>query len=374
MRGVEMTNPQTLNKNQGLKQEKLARTFLPEILAPGTGLSPPTNRSVMPFNNVHTIEDVMKGRPYRVPGGGGSWSDLWGEDTWKSYREEGDDYKRQERDLSILQNMAKLEGNNEDVWKVRVPGGTRTFPNFSQMQRFRRRMLEKNQPIIWVTRVKKAASTRYAQAINAFDMASLMQATFAIDSTNVGDGVKEVGTCFCVSPGRFVTCAHAIKKFDQNNPPGLDFFESASIIRTYIKKGNNRYKAKLMAINANADIAILQCDIDCPVIQLEFDPKVGDEIMTIGTPFGYEGEASFGYVGSLERSFFARPEAPTYMFVDIDVHSGNSGGPIIDKQSGKAVGMIVSIIGNDGGPGLNAGLPAKYIEQYCKASGVELGV
>ena len=369
-----MANSQAPKQTKSERQEKSARTFLPEILAPGTGLSPLTDRSVMPFNNVHTIQDVMKGRPYKVPGGGGQWSDLWGEDTWKSYRDEGNNYKRQERDLSILQNMARMDSDNDDVWKVRVPGGTRTFPSFAQMQRFRRKMQEKNQPVIWMTRVKRMASTRYSQIINTFDMPSLMQATFAVDSINKADGVREIGTCFCISPGYFITCAHAVKKFDQNNPPGLDFFESASIIRIYIKQGNQKLEANLVAIDANADIAILQCDVNCPVIQLEINPQVGDEIMTIGTPFGYEGEASFGYVGSLERSFFERPEAPTYMFVDIDVHAGNSGGPIVDKQSGKAVGMVVAIVGNDGGPGLSAGLPAKHIEQYCESNGVKLGV
>ena len=38
------------------------------------GLSPATERSVMPFNNVHTIQDVLSGKPYKMPGAGGSWS------------------------------------------------------------------------------------------------------------------------------------------------------------------------------------------------------------------------------------------------------------------------------------------------------------
>ncbi len=67
---------------------------MPEILAPGTGLSTPTQRSVVPTNNVHTIQDVMDGRKYELPGGGGDWSE--GEDLFHSYKEEGDLYKRKD--------------------------------------------------------------------------------------------------------------------------------------------------------------------------------------------------------------------------------------------------------------------------------------
>ena len=34
------------------KLSKEARTFMPEILAPGTGLSPLTNKSIIPTNNI----------------------------------------------------------------------------------------------------------------------------------------------------------------------------------------------------------------------------------------------------------------------------------------------------------------------------------
>ena len=64
------------------KLDKKARTFMPEILFPGSGLSTPTNKSVVPTNNVTTIQDVLDGRKYTIPGGGGDWSP--GEDVSKS--------------------------------------------------------------------------------------------------------------------------------------------------------------------------------------------------------------------------------------------------------------------------------------------------
>lgn len=358
-------------KKDNRKQKKSARTFLPEILAPGTGLTNPSQRSVMPFNNVHTIQDVLNGRKYKVPGGGGDWSDLWGEDTWKSYKPEGDDYKRRARDLEILRNLGREQQYNEDVWKVRVPGGTKKFSTFYQAQKYKKRMEDKGVQVIWMTRVKQASSKIAQTSPNGLD--SILNATFAVESIDTMEGVREIGTCFCISSSYFVTCAHVIKKFDQFNPPDLDFLQQAAKVKINLKRNNQQYSATLIAIDANADIAILQSDINCPVVQLKQNKQVGDEIMTVGTPFGFEGEASFGHVGSLDRDFFERENAPHFIFIDVDVHSGNSGGPIIDKQTWSSIGMVVAIVGKESDKGLSAGLPAKYIEQYCNQLNIPLG-
>ena len=58
------------------KINKEARTFMPEIMAPGTGLTPPTQKSVVPTNNVHTIQDVLDGRKYKNTGIGSAVQEL----------------------------------------------------------------------------------------------------------------------------------------------------------------------------------------------------------------------------------------------------------------------------------------------------------
>ena len=102
-------------------------------------LSPPSSKSVMPFNNVHTIQDALTNNwpHYKDLHGGGDWTP--GEDAQgKSYKPKGDDYKRQERDLSIINKMLDLSGTETgETWKVRLPGGSRVFPSFNAAQRYK---------------------------------------------------------------------------------------------------------------------------------------------------------------------------------------------------------------------------------------------
>ena len=53
---------------------------------------------------------------------------------------------------------------------------------------------------------------------------------------------------------------------------------------------------------------------------------VGDEIIAIGSPHGFENNVSFGQVGSVDKTIYSHNGAPMYMFVDLSVFSGNSGG------------------------------------------------
>ena len=60
--------------------------------------------------------------------------------------------------------------------------------------------------------------------------------------------------------------------------------------------------------------------------------------------------------------------APEYIFVDLSVFPGSSGGPIVKESTGEVVGMVTLIITDDETEyGLNAGLPAEYIEQFYKS-------
>ena len=64
----------------------------------GPSIGPSTQRSILPTNNVHTIQDVLNGREYKLPGMGDDWG--VGENSQPgSYKPTGDDHKRKERDF-----------------------------------------------------------------------------------------------------------------------------------------------------------------------------------------------------------------------------------------------------------------------------------
>jgi S1-C subfamily serine protease len=339
------------------KLKKESRTFMPEILAPGTGLTPPTNKSVLPTNNVHTIQDVMDGRSYKLPGGGGDWSS--GEDVSHSYKEEGDAYKREMRDFEIINKMTAPTPDESEKWKVRTPGGTRSFPSFTLVQRYREEMRKKGIPIKWVSRV--AQKQDRVQVVS-----SSLKRTFKVESIDSFNSVKETGSAFCVAPQYFITCAHVVVSYDKSIEAEMDINDYVGRVEVSILSNGHRIPAQIIDLNAAWDIAILKADIDVDPFSLDIaSMQVGDDILTIGSPHGFENNTSFGNIGSIGRDIYGNRGSAKYMFIDAPVFQGNSGGPIVKIDNGEVVGMLTAIVAKNGEYGLNVGLPSNYIRNFC---------
>jgi S1-C subfamily serine protease len=335
---------------------------MPEILAPGTGLSPLSDKSTIPYNNVHTIQDVLNGKPYKVPGSGGNWSE--GEDTFKSYKEDGEDYKRDARDLEIINRVMSPSQKSKEVWKVKTEGGSKTFDSFELAQEYESKLREKGIRIEWKAKVKEAQE-------NIDIIADSMSKCFMIQSLNFSENLKETGSCFCVAPNIFMTCAHVLRKYDKTTDLNINL-DSFNNIKIFIYKDGQRYEAKVVAIDAPQDIALVSCNLECDPFEFQEEIKIGDEILTIGSPHGYENNVSFGNVNSLNRKIFDHSGAPEYLFVDSVVFSGNSGGPVINSNTGKVIAMITAIAASDGEYGLNAGLPSKNLKDFCIINNINI--
>jgi len=337
--------------------KKESRTFMPEIIAPGTGLTPTTNKSVIPTNNVHTIQDVMDGRSYKVPGAGGSWSE--GEDVTNSYMEEGGDYKREERDFAIINKLLTPREDQSEKWKVKLPGGSKTFPSFDLAQKYRERMRQKGIPIKWVSRV--AAKQDRVQVVS-----SSLKRTFKVESIDTYNSIKETGAAFCVAPYYFATCAHVIVRYDKSLDSEFDIDDYKDRLHVFIIQNGHKVPAQVISMNAALDIAILKAEVDVDPFSLDVSSmQVGDDILTIGSPHGFENNASFGNIGAVGRQIYGHEGAPKYFFIDAPVFQGNSGGPIVKIESGEVIGMLTSIVAQSGEYGLNVGLPSYYIRNFC---------
>lgn len=340
------------------KIEKNARTFMPEIIAPGTGLSPSTNKGTLQFNNVSDIESILKNdHKYVMPNAGGNWGR--GEDLEAHYKPEGDLYKRKERDSEILNKMTQPLVDQTETWKVKIPGGSKIFPSFALVQEFKEKMRQKGVPVKWVTRIAKTQDK--VQTVT-----QSLQKTFKVESIDSYNAIKESGAAFCVAPNVFATCAHVVVKYDKNVETTIDLEDYADRISVFIISNGRKIPAEVIAINSAWDIALLKASIDVPPFELDTTSiQVGDEILTVGSPHGFENNVSFGNVGSLGRHIYGHQGAAQYMFVDAPVFQGNSGGPIVKVDSGEVVGMLTSIVAQNGDYGLNVGLPSYYLQNFC---------
>ena len=119
------------------------------------------------------------------------------------------------------------------------------------------------------------------------------------------------------------------------------------------------YSAKVLGADPATDIAVLRINAkDLPVVRLGDVSKleVGDPVLAIGSPFGFEQTATQGIVSAKGRSLPGDAVVP-FIQTDAAVNPGNSGGPLIDG-SGAVVGINAQIYSQSGGyQGLSFAIP-----------------
>ena len=110
------------------------------------------------------------------------------------------------------------------------------------------------------------------------------------------------------------------------------------------------FSAQVLGSDAATDIAVLKIDAtDLPTVTLG-DPsslQVGDYVLAIGAPYGFEQTATQGIVSAKGRSLPGDSMVP-FIQTDAAVNPGNSGGPLFDA-SGRVVGINAQIFSPTGG-------------------------
>lgn len=117
--------------------------------------------------------------------------------------------------------------------------------------------------------------------------------------------------------------------------------------------------AKLIGSDESSDIALLKVEAkDLPVVEIGSpdELQVGEWVLAIGTPFGFDQSVTAGIVSAKGRSL---PDGNYVPFIqtDVAINPGNSGGPLFNMQ-GKVVGINSQIYSRSGGyMGLSFSIP-----------------
>ncbi|MEQ9106068.1 MAG: Do family serine endopeptidase [Limnobacter sp.] len=153
------------------------------------------------------------------------------------------------------------------------------------------------------------------------------------------------GSGFIVSPdGLILTNAHVVREASE-----------------VVVKLNNRkeYQATVLGSDPKTDIAVLKIDAkNLPSAPLgnPNELQVGEWVLAIGSPFGFENSVTAGVVSAKHRSLPDDSFVP-FIQTDVAVNPGNSGGPLFNSK-GEVVGINAQIFSQTGGyQGLSFAIP-----------------
>jgi serine protease Do len=171
---------------------------------------------------------------------------------------------------------------------------------------------------------------------------------------------RSLGSGFIISAdGHILTNAHVVDGADE----------------VLVKLTDKReFKAKVLGADKRTDVALIKIEAgNLQVAKLGDSSKlkVGEWVIAIGSPFGFENTVTAGIVSAKGRSLAQENYVP-FIQTDVAINPGNSGGPLFNMK-GEVVGINSQIYSRSGGSmGLSFSIPidlAMDIQTQLKAKG-----
>lgn len=173
------------------------------------------------------------------------------------------------------------------------------------------------------------------------------------DSSSLGSGV------IISDSGEILTNYHVIKDADE------------IIVRLADRR---QLRAEVVGVDPPSDLALLRVQADQLAVADIGDAeklKVGEWVMAIGSPFGFDYSVTSGIVSAKGRSVGSERYVP-YIQTDVAINPGNSGGPLFDLD-GKVIGINSQIYSRTGGfMGVSFAIPinlAMEVAEQLKSNG-----
>lgn len=171
---------------------------------------------------------------------------------------------------------------------------------------------------------------------------------------------KSLGSGFILSSDGYVITNHHVIK---------------NATEVVVKLTDRReFEAKIIGSDERSDIALLKVDAKgLPVVSIgnSENLRVGEWVLAIGSPFGFDHSVTAGIVSATGRSLPRENYVP-FIQTDVAINPGNSGGPLFDLD-GKVVGINSQIYSRTGGfMGLSFAIPvdmAMQVVEQLKTTG-----
>lgn len=171
---------------------------------------------------------------------------------------------------------------------------------------------------------------------------------------------RSLGSGFIISADGFIlTNAHLVDSADE----------------IFIRLTDKReFKAKVIGSDKRTDVALIKIvATNLPTVRLG-DPaalRVGEWVVAIGSPFGFDNSVTAGIVSAKGRSLPQENFVP-FLQTDVAINPGNSGGPLFNMK-GEVVGINSQIYSRSGGfMGISFAIPidvAMDIQSQLRVNG-----
>jgi len=156
-----------------------------------------------------------------------------------------------------------------------------------------------------------------------------------------------LGSGAIISPaGYIVTNAHVVQRADE-------------IIVTL--SDESQHEADLVSADPEADLAIIKIETDRPLKAIPLgtsaDLMIGETVIAVGNPFGYEHTVTTGVVSALDRTLETGQGVRQEGLIQTDapINPGNSGGPLLNIR-GQLIGINTAIRAGAQGLGFAIGV------------------
>ena len=143
------------------------------------------------------------------------------------------------------------------------------------------------------------------------------------------------------------------------------------------------YEAKVLGVDEKTDVAVIKIDAkDLPVVHFGQgdNVQVGEWVVAIGAPFGFDNSVTAGIVSAKGRTLPDGSYVP-FLQTDVAINPGNSGGPLFNLD-GDVIGINSQIYSRSGGyEGVSFAIPidvaldvSRQLQANGKVSRGKLGV
>jgi len=202
-----------------------------------------------------------------------------------------------------------------------------------------------------------------------------VEGTIHIDENPAKDknppkGSAGTGTGFFVNKEGYVITNYHVVKLSENN--------------TKIVFRNKEKDAKIIAYDEVLDIALLKVEVKNKnyIKFSNSSPKKAQSILVAGYPYGKEISDDLKITSGIINSLKGIKNNTSMLQIDATVNPGNSGGPIVDKDSGSLVGVATMKLSKDytkaafgvESENTNYGIKSSQVKDFLEANNVSVSI